>query len=388
MMDSVVLVDGARTPFGTFGGGLKDVSAVELGEIAAKAAMERSRVDPGRVDATFFGNVIQTGRGGAYLARHVALRAGVGEEAPALTLNRLCGSGLEAVLQGYRAIRLGEAELVLAGGTESMSQAPYHLNGARFGWGLGGAQVTDALWDTLTDEYCGCSMADTAENLAERYGIAREEQDMLSLISHERARAAIAAGLMAEEIVKVSTRKGVVEHDEHPRETSLEKLAKLPARFRENGTVTAGNASGINDGAAALVVASEQRAQSDGLRPLARIVGHGTVGVDPRVMGIGPVGAIRQALQRAGWAVEDVDLFELNEAFAAQYIAVERELALPREKTNLQGGAIALGHPVGASGARLLLTLAYQLRRKGLRRGVAALCIGGGQGIAAAIEMV
>ena len=382
----VYVVEGARTAFGSFGGGLKDVSALELGVHAAKGAIARSGIGADAVDACFFGNVIQAGRGAAYLARHVALRSGLGEGTPALTVNRLCGSGLEAAVQAYKAIVLGEAQAVLAGGTESMSNAPYHLQGARFGWGLGGAQVLDALWDTLTDDYCGCAMADTAENLAERYEVSREEQDAFSLESHARALRAVSGGWMAEEIVPVPTRKGEVATDEHPRETSMEKLGKLPARFRQNGTVTAGNASGINDGAAAVVVAGEEALRQAKVEPLARIAGYATVGVDPRIMGIGPVAAIRGALEMAGWTLADVDLFEVNEAFAAQYLAVERELSLPRERTNVQGGAIALGHPVGASGARLLLTLGYQLRRQGLRRGVASLCIGGGQGIAMAIE--
>ena len=382
----VYVLEGARTAFGSFGGGLKDVSALDLGVCAAKEAIARSGVAPGAIDACFFGNVIQAGRGAAYLARHVALRSGLDERVPALTVNRLCGSGLEAAVQAYKAIVLGEAETALAGGTESMSNAPYHLQGVRFGWGLGGAQVLDALWDTLTDDYCGCAMADTAENLAERYAISREEQDAFSLESHARAWKAMADGLMAEEIVPVQTKKGEVARDEHPRETSMEKLGKLPARFRQNGTVTAGNASGINDGAAAVVVAGEKAVRQLGREPLARIAGYAAVGVDPRYMGIGPVGAIRGALSMAGWSLDDVDLFEVNEAFAAQYLAVEKELSLPRERTNVQGGAVALGHPVGASGARLLLTLGYQMRRQGLRRGVASLCIGGGQGIAMAIE--
>ncbi len=382
----VYVVEGARTAFGSFGGGLKDVSALELGVYAAKGAIARSGFAPQALDACFFGNVIQAGRGAAYLSRHVALRSGLGERVPALTVNRLCGSGLEAAVQAYKAIVLGEAQAALAGGTESMSNAPYHLQGVRFGWGLGGAQVLDALWDTLTDDYCGCAMADTAENLAERYEISREAQDAFSLESHQRALRAAEDGLMAEEIVPVATKKGDVTRDEHPRETSMEKLQKLPARFRQNGTVTAGNASGINDGAAAVVVAGEAAVASAGAQPLARIAGYASVGVDPRYMGIGPVEAIRGALKMAGWTLDDVDLFEVNEAFAAQYLAVEKELALPRERTNVQGGAVALGHPVGASGARLLLTLAYQLRRRGLRRGVASLCIGGGQGIAMAIE--
>ncbi len=382
----VYVIDGARTPFGSFGGSLKDVSAMELGVVAAKGAIARAGIAPQEIDACFFGNVIQGGRGAAYMARHIALRSGLREEAPALTVNRLCGSGLEAILQGLRAIRLGEAGVVLAGGTESMSQAPYHLQGARSGWGLGGAQVQDALWDTLTDDYCGCQMADTAENLAERYGVTREEQDTFSLLSHERALAAWRDGLMQEEVVPVPTAKGEVSRDEHMRETSMEKLGRLKARFRENGTVTAGNASGINDGAAAVIVAGEDALQRHGLRPLGRITGYATVGVDPTVMGIGPVTAIQGALKMAGWSVSDVDRFEVNEAFAAQYLAVEKALSLPRERTNVQGGAIALGHPVGASGARLALSLLYQLRRAELGRGVAALCIGGGQGIAVAVE--
>ncbi|MDA8346018.1 MAG: acetyl-CoA C-acetyltransferase [Thermaerobacter sp.] len=386
--DSVFLIDGARTPFGTFGGGLKDVSAMQLGVIAAKAAIERSHVKPEEIDACFFGNVIQGGRGAAYIARHIALRSGMRQEAPALTVNRLCGSGLEAIVQAYRSIRLGEVQVVLSGGTESMSQAPYHLQGARFGWGLGGAQVLDALWDTLTDDYCGCQMADTAENLSERYHVTREEQDAFSLLSHERALAAWRDGLMQEEVVAVKTQKGEVARDEHMRETSLEKLGRLQARFRENGTVTAGNASGINDGAAAVIVAGGDAVERLGLKPLGRIAGYATVGVDPTVMGIGPVTAIQGALKMANWQVADVDRFEVNEAFAAQYLAVEKELGLPRERTNVQGGAIALGHPVGASGARLALSLLYQLRRANLSRGVASLCIGGGQGIAMAIERV
>ena len=384
-LDGVYVVEGARTPFGSFGGSLKDVSALELGVVASRGAIERAGAESGGLDACFFGNVIQSGRGAAYLARHVGLRSGLRDTAPALTVNRLCGSGLEAVVQAARAISTGEIGSALAGGTESMSNAPYHLQGARFGWGLGGAQVTDALWDALSDEYCGCSMADTAENLAERYQVRREEQDEYSLLSHRRALRARSEGLLAEEIVPVPTKKGEAALDEHPRETSLEKLGSLPARFRANGTVTAGNASGINDGAAALVVAGESAARRM-QEPLARIRGFATVGVDPRVMGLGPVEAIRGALAMAGWSLGDVDLFEVNEAFAAQYLAVERELGLPRERTNLLGGAIALGHPVGASGARLLLSLAYQLRRGQLRRGIASLCIGGGQGIAMAIE--
>ncbi|WP_273377439.1 acetyl-CoA C-acetyltransferase [Symbiobacterium thermophilum] len=388
-MEDVLILGGARTPFGTFGGALRDISAVDLGVAAARAALERTGVPAAAVDEVVVGNVIHTGKDGPYLARHIALYAGVPVETPALTVNRLCGSGLQAAVSAAHTIRAGEASVALVGGAESMSQAPYHLRG-RFGAGIGAPELGDALWETLTDSYCGCGMAITAENLAERYGISREEQDRFALLSQQRA--AAARERLAEEIVPVELppRRGApsrLEQDEHPRpDTTYEALARLPARFKEGGTVTAGNASGINDGAAMLVLASERRAGAEGWRPLGRLVSWAVAGVDPRYMGMGPVPASRKALERAGLTLEEMDLVEVNEAFAAQYLAVEKELELDRERTNVNGGAIALGHPVGASGARLLLTLLLELRRRGGRYGLATLCIGGGQGIAAVVE--
>ncbi len=377
---TVHVLDGARTPFGRFMGGLKAVSAVDLGAIAAREAVVRAKVDPERVGTVVFGNVIQSSQDAVYLARHVALRAGLPVATPALTVNRLCGSGLEAVVSAARALLGGEAELAVAGGTESMSQAPHVLRGTREGWGLGGGQVGDSLWDCLTDVDCGCSMAETAENIADDLAIGREQQDAFAHLSHQRALAA--RDRFAEEIVPV----GEVRADEHPRVTSLEKLASLKPAFRQGGRVTAGNASGINDGAGAVVLATDEGLKTAGQPPLGQILSWAVVGVDPTRMGLGPVGAIRQALARAHLALADIDLFEVNEAFAAQYLGVEQLLGLPREKTNVNGGAIALGHPVGASGARLLLTLLYELRRRGQKRGVASLCIGGGQGIAMVVE--
>ena len=327
-----------------------------------------------------FGNVIQSSADAVYLARHVALRAGLPVAAPALTVNRLCGSGLQAVVSAAQALLGNEAEWAVAGGTESMSQAPHVLRGTREGWGLGGGQVGDSLWDCLTDVDCGCSMAETAENIADDLQISRQEQDEFSLLSHQRALAA--RERFAAEIVPV----GEVTADEHPRVTSVEKLASLKPAFRQGGRVTAGNASGINDGASAVVLTTDAGLKAAGRPALGSIRSWAVVGVDPTRMGLGPVSAIQLALARAHLAVTDIDLFEVNEAFAAQYLGVERLLGLPREQTNVNGGAIALGHPVGASGARLLLTLLYELRRRQQKFGVAALCIGGGQGIAMVVE--
>ena len=387
----IVVLGGARTPFGVFMGSLKDVSAIELGAIAARGALERSGVDPKEVDAVFYGNVLQTSADAIYLARHVALKAGAPIETPALTLNRLCGSGLQAVISGAQALLLGEATFALVGGAENMSQAPFVVRGARSGLSLGEHQFEDYLWESLTDSFCGCPMAVTAENLAKQYGISREQIDAYALRSQQTAKAAQEAGLLAEEImpVEVKDRKGratLVSQDEGIRETSLEALAKLPARFVANGVVTAGNASGINDAGAALVLTTGAVARERGLKPLARVVSWGIVGVDPTIMGIGPAPAIRQALKRADLTVADLDRVEVNEAFSAQYLAVEQELGLDRDKTNVNGGAISLGHPLGASGARLSITLINELRRHDLRYGAASLCIGGGQGIAAIFE--
>ena len=392
-MKDVVIVDGARTAFGIFGGGLRDVSATDLGVVAAKGALERSQVEPGRIDHVIFGNVLQTSGDAVYLARHIGLKAGLPKEVPALTVNRLCGSGLQAILLGAQEIQLGQAEFVLAGGSENMSLAPHQIRGARWGLQLGEQKLEDYLWVALVDSYNGLGMANTAENLGRRYGITREQADAIAYRSHTLAAKARESCRFSDEIVpvEVKAKKGtvVVDKDEHIRsDTTPQSLAKLVARFEEGGTVTAGTASGINDGAAAVVLASAEAAEGAGLRPLARIVSGGVCGVDPDIMGIGPAPSSRKALERAGLGIEDMDLVEINEAFATQYLAVEKELGLDRERTNLNGGAIALGHPLGASGARLALTLAYELRKREKRYGLASLCIGGGQGIAAIIERV
>lgn len=391
-MRKVYILDGARTAFTAFGGSLAQVDAVQLGTATAVEALKRSGVSPEQVDHVIYGGVITTGENSAYLARHIGLYAGVPQHVPALTLNRLCGSGLQAVVSAAQHILLEEADVVLAGGTENMSQSPYSNFKQRFGGSkMGDLKFVDMLTATLTDQYTGSGMGLTAEKLADQYRISREEQDEFATLSHSRAAAARAAGKFAEEIVpvKVKTRKGEVEIavDEHIKEdTSVESLAKLRPAFKADGTVTAGNASGINDGAASVVVASEKFVQDHNAKPIARIVSWGVAGVDPTIMGIGPVPAIQQALQRANLTVEQLDLVEVNEAFAAQYLAVEKELGLDREKTNVNGGALALGHPVGASGARVLLSAAYELKRRGGRYAAVSLCIGGGQGIALIIE--
>ncbi|HEX7124729.1 MAG TPA: acetyl-CoA C-acetyltransferase [Thermodesulfobacteriota bacterium] len=388
----VVILGGARTPIGTFGGTLKDLSAVDLGVVAAKAAIERSGVEPGHVQQAIVGNVIQASSvDGAYLARHIALRAGCPVETPALTVNRLCGSGFQAVVSAAEQILLGEAEVVLAGGTESMSQAPHIIRGARFGLGLGQGKLEDALWDALTDTLPGMPMGITAENLAAEYGIGREEVDRFAYESQQRARAAIEAGRLGDEIVavEVTGKKGTTTFttDEHPRpNTTLEALAKLKPVFKPDGVVTAGNASGIGDGAAMLVLAPAETAARRGARPLGRLVSWGLHGCRPEIMGIGPVQASKNALRKAGLRLDQMDLVEINEAFAAQYLAVERALGLDRARTNVNGGAIALSHPVGMSGARLTLTILHELRRRKGRYGLASACIGGGQGIAVVVE--
>ena len=392
-MKDVVIIDGARTAFGTFGGALRDTSATDLGVVAAKAALERSKVDPKQIDQVIFGNVLQTSGDAVYLARHIGLKAGVPKEVPALTVNRLCGSGLQAILLGAQEIQLGQADFVLAGGTENMSMAPHQIRGARWGLPLGEQKLEDYLWVALVDSYNGLGMANTAENLGRKYSIAREAADEFAYRSHMLAAKAREDCRFSKEItpVEVKTKKGTitVDKDEHIRaDTTLEALSKLQARFEKGGTVTPGNASGINDGAAAVVVASAGAAAKAGLVPMARIVSGGVCGVDPDIMGIGPAPSSRQALARAGKKIEDMDLVEINEAFATQYLAVEKDLGLDRDRTNVNGGAIALGHPLGASGARLLLTLAYELRERGGKYGLASLCIGGGQGIAAIVERV
>jgi len=374
-------------------GKLKDVPAIELGAIAARAAMERSAVRPDMIDHVVFGNVLHTSADAIYGARHVALKAGVPIEVPALTVNRLCGSGLQSAISGGQMIRLEEADVVLAGGMESMSQAPHVIRGLRSGLRLGQGQLEDTLWSGLLDTQCGCTMAATAENCAAKYGISREDQDLYALRSQQLAAAAWKDGRFAEEVVPVEipSRKGreLFAQDDHLRpETTIEALAKLPPAFTKNGCVTAGNASGIVDGGAAILLASDNAVTKFSLRPLARLTHWATVGVDPTLMGMGPAPAARTVLGKAGLTLDDIDLFEINEAFAGQYLAVEQELDLDREKVNVNGGAIALGHPLGMTGTRLLLTLVLELRRRALRRGLAAACIGGGQGIAVIVETV
>ncbi|MCA9549812.1 MAG: acetyl-CoA C-acetyltransferase [Myxococcales bacterium] len=388
----VFIVAAKRTAFGTFGGSLKDLSATDLGVEAAKAALAQANLPVDAVDHTIFGNVQQTSADAIYHARHIGLRAGVPQDRPAFNVNRLCGSGFQAVISGAEQIILGDAEACLVGGAENMSQAPHVVYGARWGLKFGQSPAfQDSLWGALTDSYTGSPMAITAENLAEQYGISREACDEYGLRSQQTWAAAHAAGRFKDEIapLELKSRKGVkiFDTDEHPRpDASLESMAKLPPVFKKGGTVTAGNASGICDGAAALVVASEAAVKAHGLTPLARVVQSGVAGVDPNIMGIGPAPAIRIALDRAGLTLGDMDLVEVNEAFAPQYLAVEKELGLDREKTNVNGGAIALGHPLGASGARITTHLVYELRRRQARYAVGSACIGGGQGIAIVLE--
>ncbi|HUG00305.1 MAG TPA: acetyl-CoA C-acetyltransferase [Longimicrobiales bacterium] len=390
----ILFLSGRRTPFGTFGGTLKDLSANDLGVLAARSAIEKSGAAAEDIDHVIFGNALQTSADAIYLARHVGLRAGVPQETPALTINRLCGSGFQAIISGAQEILLGEADLALCGGSESMSQAPHVVRGARWGalrLGEAGGHFEDLLWAALTDSFCQRSMAQTAETLADRYGVTREEADELALLSQRRARAAWDEGRFAAEVepVVVQGRKGDVtfEVDEHMRpETTAEALAGLRPYFRKEGLVTAGNASGIGDGAAAVVIASAEAAAGKGLEPIGRLVSWGIAGVDPEIMGIGPAPAARKALARAGLAMGDMDLVEVNEAFAPQYAAVIRELELDVEKTNVDGGAIALTHPLAASGARIMVHLLHELRRREARYGLGSACIGGGQGAAVVVE--
>jgi acetyl-CoA C-acetyltransferase len=387
----VVIVNGARTPFGNFGGVLRDVSAIDLAVVASKAAMNRSHVAPEKIDQVILGNVIQSSADAIYAARHVGLKAGCREDVPALVVNRLCGSGLQAIVSGAQQLLLGEAKYVLAGGTENMSQSPHVIRGARWGLALGQGKLEDSLWEGLTDSYNGMPMAITAENLAERYEISRSEADAFSLRSQRSAAKAMEDGYFAEEItpVEVPGKKGptVVDKDEGPRPgVTIEQLAKLPPRFKKDGIVTPGNASGITDGAAMVVLTTAEQASKDGLEPIGRVVSWGVVGVDPDVMGIGPAFAIPQAAERAGMKLSDFDVVEINEAFAPQVLACVHALHLDEDKLNPNGGAIALGHPLGASGARITYTLLHELRRRKQKYGVASACIGGGQGIAGVVE--
>ena len=374
-------------------GALKDISALELGAIASRAAFQKTGVKPEWIDHTVVGNVLQTSSDAIYGARHVALKAGVPNEVPALTVNRLCGSGIQAAVSGAQLIQLEEADLVLTGGIESMSQAPHVIRGLRSGLRLNQGKLEDYLYEALLDPYCGLFMAQTAEKCATKYGVSRQEQDAFACRSQQLATRAWQEGRFQDEVVpvEIKSRKGVttVDRDDHMSpDTTIEGLAKLPSAFSKDGTVTAGNASGIVDGGAALILASETAVKEKALKPIARLVTWASVGVDPSYMGMGPAPATRKALDRAGLTLADIDLIEVNEAFAGQYLAVEKELGLDRRKVNVNGGAIALGHPLGASGTRLLLTVTLELRRRGQKYGLATACIGGGQGIAAIVETV
>ena len=393
MTTDVFILGGARTPMAEYTGKLKDFSAIDLGAIAARAAMERTGVKPEDVDHVVFGNVMQTSADAVYGARHVGLKAGLPIDVPALTVNRLCGSGIQAAINGAQLIQLGEAEIVLTGGMENMSQAPHVIRGLRNGLRLGQGQLEDSLWSALLDTHCGCSMAVTAENCAAKYNVTREEQDAYAIRSQQLADKAWKEGRLGEEVVpvEIKSRKGVevFAQDDHMRpDSTMEGLARLPAAFSKNGCVTAGNASGIVDGGAALILASDRAVREHGLTPLAKLTHWAYVGVEPSLMGMGPAPATRKVLEKAGLTLKDIDLIEVNEAFAAHYLSVEKELGLDRDRVNVNGGAIALGHPLGMTGTRLLLTLTLELRRRGAKRGLATACIGGGQGIAAIVETV
>jgi len=392
-MEEVVIVSAVRTPIGSFGGSLKEIPAHRLGSIAISEAVKRAQISPSDVEEVIMGNVLQAGQG-QNPARQAAMGAGIPQETPAFTVNKVCASGLKAVILGAQAIALGDARVVVAGGMENMSMTPYAVPKARWGERMGNDQFLDLMiHDGLWEIFHGYHMGVTAENVAKKYNISREEQDRFGLASQEKARAAIKEGRFKEEIVPVEIpqKKGaplIFETDEHPRETSMEKLAALKPAFIPEGTVTAGNASGINDSAAALLLMSGREARARGLRGLARIRSYGSAGVDPAYMGTGPIPATRKALEKAGLGVKDLDLVELNEAFASQSLACIKELGLDTQKVNPNGGAIALGHPIGASGARILVTLLYEMKRRSARLGLATLCIGGGQGCALVVEAV
>lgn len=391
-MREVVIVGAARTPVGNFGGAFKNVSAVDLGVVAAKAAINRSGISPDLVDEVIIGNILSAGLG-QNVARQVAIYSGLKEETPAMTINKLCGSGLRTISMGAQFIMLGDADVVLAGGVESMSNAPYVLPNARWGERMGHGKMVDSMiYDALIDKFNDIHMGITAENIAERWGLTREEQDAFAAESQRRAENAQKEGKFKEEIVPVTIpqRKGdpiVVSEDEYPKHgTTAEKLAKLRPAFKKDGTVTAGNASGLNDGAAMVVLMAKKKAEELGIKPLATIKSYASAALDPKIMGYGPVPATKKALERAGLTIEMIDLIEANEAFAAQSLAVVKDLNLDPEKVNVNGGAIALGHPVGASGARILVTLLYEMMKRDAKTGLATLCIGGGQGTALIVE--
>ncbi|MEL6347438.1 MAG: acetyl-CoA C-acetyltransferase [Myxococcota bacterium] len=400
-MSDIVFLSGKRTPFGTFLGALSKMSATDLGVHAANAAIEQAGVSPEDIDHVIFGNVMQTSPDAIYCARHVGLRTGVPVPTPAVTVNRLCGSGFESLVQAAHRLQLGDATMVLAGGAENMTQAPHVVRGSRFGFKLGHADFSDSLREALYDTQAGCEMAITAENLAEKYGISREDADEYGFRSQNAWLDASQNGRYDEEIapITIKSRKGdkIVDVDEHPQLSPLrpakfrdrfgkESMAKLPTIFKKDGTVTAANASGINDGAGAMVMTTAKIAQERGLQPIARMISAAAVGVEPKYMGIGPVFAIKKALERANMNLGQMDLVEINEAFSSQYIACERELELNREITNVNSGGVAIGHPLAATGTRITMHLIYELRRRGQKYGVGSACIGGGQGIAIVVE--
>jgi acetyl-CoA acyltransferase 2 len=389
--EEIWFLSAKRTPFGTFGGTLKDFSGTDLAVESAKAAIAQARISPEDIQHVVYGNVMQTSPDAIYLPRHVGLRAGVPIPVPALGVNRLCGSGFQALVSAAELMLTDQAQVVLAGGTESMSQAPHVIRGARWGIPLGKGQLEDSLWTALTDSYSGTPMAITAENLAAQYKISQDQVDEYSLLSQKRFAAAQEGGRLKSEIspIQIKSKKGVAtfDRDEHNRpDTTLEGLKKLPKVFKKDGVVHAGAASGICDGAGSLVMAVRGWAEKKGLAPIGRLISWATAGVEPSIMGIGPAPAIRRLMERASFQLPDVDLIEVNEAFAPQYLAVEKELGLPREKTNVDGGAIAVGHPLGASGARITMHLLYELKRRNGRYGIGSACIGGGQGIAVLVE--
>jgi acetyl-CoA C-acetyltransferase len=390
-MKEIAIVSAVRTPIGSFGGAFKDISATKLAEIVMREAIKRAGIDPSLIDEVIFGCCMQDCMA-PNLARVAALFAGIPKEVTAYTVHQNCASAQRSIISGCQSILVGDGKIYLCGGVESMSGVPYYLFGARFGYRLRNNVVVDGVMQGLTDPYCGLIMGMTAENLAEKYNISRREQDELALLSHQRAVAAIDAGKFKEEIVpvEVKEKKGVkiVDTDEGPRrDTSLEALSKLPPVFKKDGTVTAGNSSSLNDAAACVLLVEKEKAKELGLKPLAYIRSWATVGVDPAYMGIGPAYAVPKALEKGGYKLQDMQLIEINEAFAAQYLAVERELKNNREITNVNGSGISLGHPVGATGTRILVTLIYEMRRRGLNLGIASLCVGGGLGSAIVVEI-
>ena len=389
--EDIYFVSGKRTPFGTYGGALKDLSATDLAVESARAALAQAKVSPESVQHVIYGNVVQTSADAIYLPRHVGLRTGVPVPVPALGVNRLCGSGFQAFVTAAEMMVTEQADCVLAGGTESMSQAPHVIRGARWGLPLGKGGMEDMLWSALTDSYTGQAMALTAEQLAVDYSLSQDAVDEYAVLTQKRFAAAQESGRFSDELAPVTLKgkKGdtVFGRDEHNRpDTTVESLRKLPKVFKKDGVVHAGAASGICDGAGSMVMATRSFVEKQGLNPLGRLINWGISGCDPKIMGIGPAPAIRRLLERAGCKLSDVALFEVNEAFAPQYLAVEKELGLPRDATNVNGGAIAVGHPLGASGARITMTLLYELKRRGARYGIGSACIGGGQGIAVLVE--